>query len=91
MQDQEGNQREFKWQAYRAASPVEVEDECARLTKVNLGASFAQVYETVYRMMFWQSLNLPPPDIVEVAIVGTGLVSVLFVATAAYVLAIGVD
>jgi len=42
-------------------------------------------------MMFWQSLNLPPPDIAEVAIIGTALVSALFVGTASYFLVAGVD
>ena len=49
-----------------------------------------QIYDTVYQMMFWQSLGLPPPDIGQVILAGTVLVSTLFVGTFGYFCVFGV-
>ena len=44
-----------------------IEDECQKLQEP-AQMSISHLYDTLYKMMFWRSLGLPPPDIVSVAI-----------------------
>lgn len=66
------------------------QDECRKLNSPIYGVGLRQIYDTIYQMMFWQSLGLPPPDIGQVILAGTAVVSTLFVGTFGWFCVFGV-
>lgn len=81
-QDSRGNSQEFRWQGTRTfAEDSELENECLRMHSPASALSFEQLQETLYTMVFWNSLGLPPPNIVSVAVASAFVVAMLFIIT----------
>eukprot|EP00658_Telonema_sp_P-2_P035680 TRINITY_DN2590_c0_g1_i1.p1 TRINITY_DN2590_c0_g1~~TRINITY_DN2590_c0_g1_i1.p1 ORF type:complete len:239 (+),score=63.85 TRINITY_DN2590_c0_g1_i1:112-828(+) len=86
----DGTEKRFAWTGKRIESSDEewqqIGEQCIQAFH-DPGFTMSKLGDTLYQMVYWRSLGLPPPNVAHVAAAGMVLVSTVFVATAVYLVA----